>query len=80
MGVTLQGVRMALHQVVGDLRGSVYAVGDLALGGQSQQPDIRITDHRDYRVVKAALEALGITPRIRAQPAEKMPVFKEALV
>lgn len=80
MGVAVEAIRSALHQVVDQLRGSVYAVGDLVLAGQSQMPDIRITDHRDYRVVKAVVEQLGITPRIRAQSAEKMPAFKEALV
>lgn len=80
MGATLEAVRAALHQVLGTLRGSVYAVGDLALGGQSQMPDIRITDHRDYRVVKAVIEALGVIPRVKAQAADSMPAFKEALV
>lgn len=79
-GAALPAVRMALHQVLDQLRGSVYAVGDLALAGSSQEPDIRITDHRDFRVVRDTIEALGVKPRVRHQAADKMPAFKEALV
>jgi hypothetical protein len=80
MGVALPAVRMALHGIVGSLRGSVYAVGELALAGTSEQPDIRITDHRDFRLVRDTIEALGVKAKVRHQKADEMPAFKESLV
>src|SRR4029077_19786668 len=70
-GVTLTAIENALRAVADKLRGTVWAVGDLARSGQAVKPELRLSDHRDYRYVKQALASIAPNAVIRFEGSEE---------
>lgn len=73
LGVSLAAIRAQLVGV--ELRGQVFAIGDLAQTGQAQRAQVRITDPRDWRKVKEAILAADPhqKPDVRQQNESSMP-------
>lgn len=70
-GVGLQEVRQKL---AGEkLKGQVFAVGELAIMGQSKNPQLRVTAFEDYRVVRAAIPEA----EVRFMAEDKLPAMHE---
>lgn len=74
-GVSREAVSKALEGLEG-LRGTVFAIGDLAVTGQSQHIQLRISDPRDFRAVREAVMHLDPKAEVRFQSEEKMPPEK----
>jgi hypothetical protein len=70
-GVTLTAIENALRAVADKLRGTVWAVGDLARSGQAVKPELRLSDHRDYRYVKQALATIAPDAVIKFEGSEE---------
>ncbi len=76
-GVTLNAIRKVLAEV--HLRGRAFAIGELALQGQSDAPQIAILDHRDHQKVLTAVKALAPHVKVTFMPEDKLPSLKEAV-
>jgi hypothetical protein len=72
-GVTLKDVRDKLLPFLQQLKGQVFAIGDLALEGLSQAPQLRITQWEDYRYVHQAVPEASV----KQQGEATMPSYKE---
>ncbi len=72
MGVTRKQVEQALSDIHPKLKGEVYAIGELALAGQSAQGQLAITSASDHRKVMEAVKPLGIT-KVRHIADDQMP-------
>lgn len=70
MGASRKAVQVALAGV--SLKGDVYAVGELAIAGQSKQITLAITDSRDHTRVVEAVKSLGTT-RVRHVKKDNLP-------
>lgn len=71
MGVSRKAVAAALQGV--KLRGTVFATGDLADRGQADKVTLAISDFRDQRAVREAVQPLDDKPTIRTYAEGKMP-------
>ena len=74
MGVSRKAVEKALEGL--DLRSTVFAIGELALTGQAQHVQLRISDPRDFRAVREAVAVLDPKVEVRYMGEEKMPEEK----
>jgi hypothetical protein len=72
MGVTREAVEKALEKIAAKLKGTAYAVGDLATG-HSQHATVAVSDGRDYSMVLAALKAIDPGAKVRKVPEDKIP-------
>lgn len=76
---TIDAVKTALKAIADSLHGTVYAIGNLALGGQGQVT-VAITDYRDQSKVSAALKKIDPNARVKTIPEDKLPKEAERLV
>lgn len=77
-GVTLTVIENALRAVADKLQGTVWAVGDLARTGQALRPQLRISNFKDYRWVRQALDPIAPNAEIKHEKSEEaMGAFKE---
>ena len=74
MGVSREAVQKALERVASKLKGTVYAIGDLALKGQSEQATVAVSDPRDYSRVLEALRAIDPSVKVRRVSEDKLPL------
>ncbi|MFI4977520.1 MAG: hypothetical protein ACHQC8_02410 [Solirubrobacterales bacterium] len=75
-GASRDAVKKALEAIAGDLRGTVFAIGELAVTGQAQHIQLRISDPRDFRAVREAVAHLDPKVEVRFTPEDKMPPEK----
>ena len=73
MGVSREAVRKALERVAPKLKGTAYAVGDLATKGQAEHALVAVSDSRDYAMVKEALSAIDPGAKVRKIPEDRLP-------
>lgn len=76
-GVTMPQIQRAVTSVASQLKGTVWAVGDLAMQGHSMKPQLLISDYRDHRLVSMVVKAVAEEADIKAEPESKMPDLKE---
>lgn len=79
-GVSRRAVQLALQKVADQLKGSVFAAGDLATSGQAAKVSLLISDKRDYAAVKSAVSAFDQKPTIHVQSEAAMPQTAVRLV
>jgi len=72
-GVALDAIQNALHAVALKLKGTVFAVGDLATMGQSMTPKLMITNFRDHEPITTAVTHIAPNIKIEAKSEEAMP-------
>ena len=71
--IACKAVESALAPVAGKLKGSVYAIGELALSGQSMKPQLLVADHRDYSLVLQTVKPLAPTVKVAAVGGKELP-------
>jgi hypothetical protein len=77
LGVSLPAVEDALRKVVDQLKGEVYAQGELADIGQSTMPMIYVTVLADQQVVQAVLKPIVASVKVKfAKTSEAIPGTK----
>lgn len=76
-GSGIEQFRLVLTGIAGDLKGEVYAVGDLAIDGTSEMPQFAITDSRDYTKVLRTVRL--VNPKAKAAQKDRSKLGAEAL-
>lgn len=72
-GVTKDAIGNALAKVADKLKGTVFAVGDLATNGQGRNVQLVTSDHRDHDLVLQTVRILDPMVRVQTKPEGKMP-------
>jgi hypothetical protein len=78
-GATEPAITTALGSVLGKLKGTVFAAGELAEMGQSVKPEIFVTALADQKWVKQALKQIAPDAVIKYAPEDKLPPEAERL-
>lgn len=73
MGVSRDAVKKALEKVASNLKGTAYAIGELATKGQAEHASVAVTDSRDFNRVQEALRAIDPGAKVRKIPEDKLP-------
>ena len=72
-GVSVKTVQTALATVASKLKGTVFAVGDLALSGQSVAPKLMVSEWKDQPLVMQTLKPLAPKVQVSAAGEKDMP-------
>jgi hypothetical protein len=76
-GSSVDQFRLVLVSIAGELKGEVFAVGDLAITGSSPMPQFAITDSRDYTKVLRTVRL--VNPRAKAAQKDESKLGVEAV-
>ena len=72
-GVTKDAIGNALAKIADKLKGTVYAVGDLAKNGQGRNVQLVTSDHRDHDLVLQTVRALDPMVKVQTKKEFQMP-------
>lgn len=73
LGVALKEVEALVGLIASKLKGTVWAIGDLATQGSSMQPKLLVSDWRDQPLVMQALKEKAPGLSVKAKPEDEMP-------
>lgn len=74
IGVSLKEVETLLGMVAQKLKGTVFAVGDLATQGASAKPRLLVSEWRDQPLVMQTLKDKAPQVSVKAKPEDEMPI------
>jgi hypothetical protein len=72
-GITRQAVEKALKGIAEKLKGTVWALGDLATQGQALHVQLAVSDPHDYNTVLQVARGLDPQAKVERQPESRLP-------